>query len=328
VASWLGYDPRAVAALSAGHARALAVVSLSALPGLAMTMLSAGYGAWLASGLVPLGVAVGVGAGLYLFNLLRLSIAGGGVAPHQPVKEIRAWSPRVVPLVMLAVVGVFLAQPLLLWGLRPRHDPTIAALRTSLRTLHDASVLGPVQRALADETRRATELEARRTALAAKLALAVKDRLGVEDAQAALTVVDAEVAAVSAGLEVLRLEQTTLETGELAVYAAHLERSHFLLRRLQLTWADPFMTLTGSVLMLVLLVLPWVTSGVVVRAQRAYELQRWAATRALVEVAWARARELENAALKAWPTFTEPRLDLFTDAPWNQVRRKPGSSHG
>jgi hypothetical protein len=328
VASWLGYDPRAVAALSAGHARALAAVALSALPGLALTMLAAGHGAYLASGLLPLGVAVGVGAGLYLFNLLRLSVAGGGVAPHQPAREIRAWSPRVVPLVMLAVVGVFLAQPLLLWGLRARHDPTIAVLRTSLRSLHEAAVLGPVQRALADETRRATALEQRRTRLAATLALAVQDRLGVEDAQAALATADGEVATVKAGLEALRTEQRTLETKELAVYAAHLERSHFLLRRLQLTWADPWMTLTGSVLMLVLLVLPWVTSGVVVRAQRAYELQRWAATRALVEVAWARACELETSALKAWPTFTQPRLPLFTDAPWNQLRRKAGPRHG
>jgi hypothetical protein len=328
VASWLGYDPRAVAALSVGHARALAAVTVSALPGLVLTMLAAGYGAYLASDLLPLGVLVGVGAGLYLFNLLRLSVAGGGVAPHQPVKEIRAWSPRVVPLVMLAVVGVFLAQPLLLWGLRPRHDPAIAALRASLRSLHEAAVLAPVQRALADETRREGELEQRRVKFASQLAAAVQDRLGVEDAQAALTKVEVELTSVRSSLAGLRAELSGLETKELAVYAAHLERSHFLLRRLQLTWDDLGMTLTGSFLMLVLLVLPWVTSGVVVRAQRSYELQRWAATRALVEVAWARSRELETAALKAWPTFTQPRLDLFSDAPWNTVRRKAGPTHG
>jgi hypothetical protein len=70
--------------------------------------------------------------------------------------------------------------------------------------------------------------------------------------------------------------------------------------------------------MMLLMVLPWLTSASLGRrAQRAYELRRWASTRALVEVAYTASRRLEAEALGAWPTFSALRLEPFEDAPYD-----------
>ena len=57
----LGYDPHRVADLRPELQRALALVALSAFPGLLLLAGSAAYGAFLASDVVGLSIAVGIG---------------------------------------------------------------------------------------------------------------------------------------------------------------------------------------------------------------------------------------------------------------------------
>jgi hypothetical protein len=65
-----------------------------------------------------LSVAVGVGVSLLALNLLRVTIAGGGVSPGCTPAELERWKPGTAPAAVLGVVVALLAQPaqLPLWG--------------------------------------------------------------------------------------------------------------------------------------------------------------------------------------------------------------------
>jgi hypothetical protein len=261
LASLLGYDPTRVAELPARQRRALAGVALSSVPGILMLTVSAGYGTWAASDSPPLAGAAGLGAGAYLLNLLRVAVAGGGVAPQQPLAKVTSWMPRTVPLVMLGLLGFFFAQPLMLALLAKEHESTVDALRQELASRHTEAL--------------------RRTALAAS-------------------------------------PRAELDGREMTPYANHLARSHFLLRRVQLTWERPLRAIPLSAAMVVLLVLPWVAAATLARAaSQAYEAARWQANRAIIDAAHAETRQFETEALGRWPTFRGSRIELHEDAPYN-----------
>ena len=330
LAAGLGYDPDRVAELSPRLRRALAVVALSSLPALVLLTAAAGYGAYLASDVVGLGVAVGLGGGLYLLNLLRVAVAGGGVGPQQPYANVTSFMPRTVPLVMLALLGVFFAQPLILAGLAREQDPQVDELRRALVQLHTDAMLKPL---VAERTRAEASLQSARSRLTAAQAtlearkrelasLGGPGRLTVERAvaedtrtvEAARAEVDRLVAALAAHQD----REARVSTQDLEPYQRHLARSHFLLRRVQLTWEAPLRPLLATLAMVLLMVLPWVTSATVGRtAARAYEAARWKMNRALIDTAYAEARRREAAALSQWPTFEGPRLELHEDAPYN-----------
>lgn len=332
LASGLGYDPHRVAELSPRQRRALTLVALASVPGVGLLALSAGHGAFLVSDAPGLSVAVGVGAGLYLLNLLRVAVAGGGVGPQQPFGVVTTWMPRTVPLAMLALLGVFFAQPLILWLLSAEQDPQVEALRGALVSMHQRAVLAP----LADELARTEAalriasdrrdarrgvLEARARELAAvppgqpgrptlERALA-GDRLDLEAQQQ-------DVDRLTATRARLQARVAQAQARDIEPYRRHLARSHFLLRRVQLTWERPLRPVLLSATMVALMVLSWFASATIGRtASRAYEAGRWKANRALIDAAHGEARSLEAQALKAWPSFEGPRLELFEDAPYN-----------
>jgi hypothetical protein len=259
IAARLGYDPDRVAELPALQQRALALAALAAAPAVGLLGASAAYGAFLSSDTWAVGIPVGVGAGLYLFNLLRVAVAGGGVGPQQPYGRITTFFPRTVPLVMLALLGVFFAQPLLLGLLAREQDAEIDALRASLLRTHQQAMVK-------------------------------------------------EQSTPSARLEAEQIEP----------YRRHLAHSHFLLRRVQLTWERPQRAALFSFAMVLLMVLPWLASATIARrAARAYEAGRWKTNRAIIDAAWAQARRLEEQALRQWATYEGPRLELCEDAPYN-----------
>lgn len=353
LARFIGYDPTHVEPLPVAQRRALAGVAAGLWPGTALIGLSAGYGAFLTSDSVGLGVVVGLVAPLYLVNLMRVSVAGGGVAPHQSLKTTATWTPRVVPLVMLACLGGFFAQPLILLALESEHDPMIRELQTALTEMHEQAVAFPARAALSEakraleaSTRRQTELKQRLERATGELVRLEREggRDGAEVERRVVTAAAQEDATALRAVErqvddseraVARwsLEEARVRTDDVAPYAAHLERSHFLLRRIQLTWASPLRPVALTALMVVLMVLPWVISATLARAaHRAYERRRWASTRALIETAYQRARTEEEAALRRWPTFTSLRGELYADAPYNTRPAKAaltgGATHG
>ncbi|MCA2979059.1 MAG: hypothetical protein INH41_02910 [Myxococcaceae bacterium] len=337
----LGYDPDRVAELPAPSRRALGLVTLAAAPPLGLLTGSAGYGAYLASDSLGLGVGVGLGAGLYLLNLLRVAVAGGGVGPQQAFGRVTTFMPRTAPLVMLALLGVFFAQPLLLASSAAEHDAQVATLRAALVELHARAVLGPLaevradgERALEGVERRLVlaraSLEARRRELAAVRDPSAGGRRTLERAVAEderrVDALAAEVARLGAVVAGHREREAHAAQTDVARYRQHLERSHFLLRRVQLTWARPLRATLLSLAMVLLMVLPWLAAATVGRtAARAYEANRWRANRALIDRAYAAFRAEEAAALARWPTFTGPRLSRFDDAPYDTRPRAGGT---
>jgi hypothetical protein len=300
--------------------RALALTALAAFPGIALLAGSAAYGAFLASDVVALSVAVGIGAGLYLLNLLRVAVAGGGVGPQQPLAEVTHWMPRTVPLVMLAFLGLFFAQPLVLGLLASEHDPKIEVLRRTLALMHTTAVL----RSVGEEKTRATAALAAATA---RLALREKTlqarqrevgKLGLNEARLAVEAQRAEVARATAALAHVHDLEVRVQREDVEPYQRHLKTSHFLLRRVQLTWARPVLPAFLSALMVLLMVLPWFASATLARtASRAYEARRWKMNRAIIDAAYADARRLEAEALAQWPAFAGLRAELHEDAPYN-----------
>lgn len=331
LASRLGYDPDRVAELPARHRRALALVALASMPAVGILGLGAGYGAFLASDVVGLSVAVGVGAGLYLLNLLRISVAGGGVGPQQPLAVVTTWMPRTVPLVMLGFLGGFFAQPLILAVLAAEQDPQVEQLRGALSAMHAEAVT----RTIAEERTRAevalkgvqTRFEARQRTLEARTReLAALRQPGgrqtleraIADDRLELAAQRSEVERAGAALQQLREREGLVQVRDVEPYRRHLARSHFLLRRIELTWQRPLRPAVLSLVMVLLMVLPWIASATLARrASRAYEAGRWKANRALITAAHLEARRLEAQALIEWPTFEGPRLELHEDAPYN-----------
>lgn len=336
LASRLGYDPARVAELPARMQRALALVALASAPAVVLLTLSAGWGAYLASGLVPLALGVGAFAGFYLLNLLRVAVAGGGVGPQQPYAQVTTWMPRTVPLVMLGFLGMFFAQPVALAVFKREHDPRIEELRRSLARLHASAILQPLvaqragaEAALAAATKRLeaaeTTLEARRRELN-ELAPEAPGRATIEralgDDRRAVTRQTEEVARLTAVLTRAREQEALATSQDVEPYRRHLAQSHFLLRRVQLTWERPLWPGLITALMMMLMVLPWLASATLARtASRAYEANRWKSNRALIDAAHAEARRAVAQALAQWPTWEGPRLELFEDAPYDTKPR-------
>lgn len=329
VAALLGYDPHRVADLRPELQRALAMVALAAFPGVSLLAGSAAYGAWLASDAVGLAIAVGVGAGLYLLNLLRVAVAGGGVGPQQPLAEVTHWRPRTVPLVMLALLGVFFAQPLILGLLSFEHDPKIEVLRRTLALMHTTAVLRAVDEERTASMAELTAATARRDLGQKRLAERERDLAkgrgepknlarAVADAKGELEGRQADVDRASAGVQRVKDREAQLQVQDIAPYRRHLETSHFLLRRVQLTWERPVLPAFLSLVMVMLMVLPWLASATLARtASRAYEARRWKMNRAIIDDAYGQARRLEAQALARWPAFVGLRAELYEDAPYN-----------
>lgn len=343
LASALGYDPDVTAELSAGQVRALAAVACGGVPAVIAVGASAAYGVWAAAGGAVLPALVGVGAGAYLWNLLRLSVAGGGVAPHEDLARAVDWSPRVVVLAILALLGFFFAQPLVLWGLRTQQDPAVQRLRASLVSMHEQAVVGAVQARLAEARAAQTTAQSRRADLQARMdatarELAALDAVGTADGQDVERRVLASAAEDHRSRAVLldrAVEDATREAArwetearrvldeDVAAYTAHLGRSHFLLRRVQLTWEHPAGPLLMSLGMVWLMLLPWLLSATAARRTiRAYEATRRQRTRALVDAAHVQLRAQLEAALRHWNTFGELAQEPFEDAPYN-TRPRP-----
>lgn len=295
VAARLGYDPDRVAELPPGQQRALGLAALAAFPAVAGLAVSAAWGAFLASDSLAVAWPVGAAAGLYLFNLLRVAVAGGGVGPQQPYGTITTFFPRTVPLVMLALLGVFFAQPLLLAALASEQDAEIEQQRQRLGRLHELAMLEPISR---DTALAEAELEKAK---------------GRPD----------DVARAERRLAELKERRSRLQLEEIAPFRRHLDSSHFLLRRVELSWERPLRASLFSLAMVALMVLPWLASATIARgAARAYEARRWKANRALIDAAYKRARQEEARALVAYATYEGPRLELHEDAPYNTRPRQ------
>ena len=119
--SLAGYDPEVARALGPSSARRLSWIAAQLT-----------QGAW------PLSVAAGVAFGGFVLNLLRVSVAGGGMAPHKSELQAERFRPAGPPLIVIGVLGALLAQPAILPLFAGELEPAIAAHRAALLRKHRA----------------------------------------------------------------------------------------------------------------------------------------------------------------------------------------------
>lgn len=340
LAALVGYDRTVVAGLGAGHARSLALQGALGMVPVALVAVSAAVGLRFAGS--PGWMAAGLGAfmGFYMLALLRVSVAGGGAAPHQAEERARKWSPRLVPVLLFAFLGVFFAQPTFLLLRAPALDPEIAKYREALIAMHARAVLAPVrQHAVAlkqnvdDATRALAKQQARVDKVEAELRPLSAGADGQEVEARVLKVALADATRqrdraqdnhrwFSARLAETEQHEQHLRSTEVTEYARHLGASQFLVRRIRLAWQDPWPAAGWTLGNLVLFILPFLIGRYVgIHALRAYETERRLRMRAAAEAAFNAFKEEMRAVLRTWDTFDGQTLEMFTDPPFNTTPR-------
>jgi hypothetical protein len=140
ISTWFGYDPAIVAAMPPREQRRLRqLATFSLLPVLVMG-LSAGAAAWLVEHSLLVSLLVALFVAIIVVNLLRLVNAGGGAAPHFSEAALGRWAPKPGPLLAIALMAAFFAQPLLVLWHHSAQEPAIAAYRQQLIAAEQASL--------------------------------------------------------------------------------------------------------------------------------------------------------------------------------------------
>lgn len=340
LAALVGYDRTVVADLPKGHARALALQGALGMVPVLMVAGSAGAGLRFAGSPAWMAVVLGAFMGVYMLALLRVSVAGGGAAPHQAEERATKWSPRLVPVLLFAFLGVFFAQPTWLLVRARTLDPEIAKYRAALIAMHERAVLAPVREHIAELEKNvasAQKLLAKQQAAVDKLDRELKGLVGSADGQD----VEARILKVARGdavrqrdraeddhrwfsarLAETQAQEAHLASTELTDYARHMGASQFLVRRIRLAWQEPVPAAAWTAGNLLLFILPFLIARFIgLAALRAYETERRKRMRAAAEAAFAVFKEEIRTVLKEWPTFDGQTLEMFTDPPFNTTPR-------
>jgi len=151
-----GYDPEVVRALGPSSARQLSSIALAHGLPIVLMGAAAGYATQLAHGVVAVSVAAGLAFGAFVANLLRVSVAGGGMAPHKTLAQSERFRPAMPPVLVLSLLSALLAQPAMLPLFAGELEPQVAAHRAQLLRQHrgDARADGVTEGSEAGRLRR------------------------------------------------------------------------------------------------------------------------------------------------------------------------------
>ena len=336
LAPLFGYDPGVLRRLQEKDCKLLDrlfLVSLApcllAVPaGLYLSKL-AGFG-WV------VGILVSLFAALFVINIERLLIAGGGIPLHVCKAEPpRVWRPPLLPAIILFLMGALCAQAPAIWLASGRLDPIVAAHRGRLLDAHMESYRNTALESL-DVSRYKTLRQAGKLR-AAKL-------VPIEKGLAALEQDLNGMSPQSAPAERVRLEQETKRlsqerdrlTAELEVYERRaqedssasrsleqdqsqtfgrsLQDATFLSLRFRETWKKPAIPFLCTLAFGMLWALPFLLYRPV-RAK--YERTRRVMERPVARSFLLALRKFERASLEGFPTFRPDRQPEFSDRPWN-----------
>ncbi len=135
----IGYEPALLDRISAGAVAQLALLGEAWSFSSTLLALPLGYGLWLV-GHSLWGAALGALAmGAFVVNLLRLSAAAGGAAPHFEGVQVRAHRPAWGPTVFIGFLALLMAQLAQLPLHRAALDPQVDAYRKELVLAHERS---------------------------------------------------------------------------------------------------------------------------------------------------------------------------------------------
>lgn len=277
-----GFDPKVVAVMDeverrrydvngrpAVYAIVLTTVTSSVLAGVATATA-----AWLAFASNVGATLSGVGAGLALWNLLRLTNAGSALA------DDRHWRPHRVPLAILATLGVVLAQPMLVLA-EARHDggasvryarhAFVELRREVVEDTHDKNLevaKAELRRATADLRRIEAERE-RGPTLGAEAYSAAALELVRRDREA-----QDRVAALRDRVDTMSVVGPAYVT-DLVPYAYHVGRSPLFTYRLGHVWERPVLAALATAAFAIVVCAPLLLRFVFPRLVYAYLETRW-----------------------------------------------------
>jgi hypothetical protein len=342
---WYGLDPATLARLDPASRQAIRrAARLGLLP---CTLAAAG--AAHACHLVLLSWAadlvVALAAALFVWNLLRLSVAGTGIAPHLTPDQGSGWRPGRLPIVLFAYFGFLAGQSLYLWMAAPRLDHEIALYQEQLLAEHRENLrAGPldplllrayeaVRLARARETRFQV-LQAAWSKAGAALAedpatgslgsIPALERQRMEAERAEL---EADMArAGSEAKEARRLhlelnaEASRLENAGQSAFRELLGASAFPARRLRIAWRTPTLPLLVGLLGALLASLPLLDRR---RTARAYERERHRVCRLHIEEVGLLTRAEVDRLLGRYRTHRPEHGQRYLDPPFDRSPMPP-----
>lgn len=259
-AAFGAYDQETAMQLEVGDRRRVLLVGLSCLVPCVTAFAGVGYAADLVAGASRSDVVIAVScaalATLAVGSLLRITMAGSGIAPQVKPEHAVRWRPKHWPAAYLTLVGCILAQPLIVFLLSSRLDAEIGQMRSRIVAMREAALHASAQERETELTERAAavqrrlrgaeaRLESERAALAsrpsrsgASAGAAMVD--GIGEGTADVTELRGDLAELAAALQSAE-DAATVQADEVAGYRRTLESCSFLAERIRLAWTRPLL---------------------------------------------------------------------------------------
>jgi hypothetical protein len=162
----VGYELRVLALLpESERERVLGLGKWYILP-CVLLAVALGCLGWLVEHSVALSVGLGASMALFVWNLLRLLVSGGGAAPHTSEAEAKNWAPTLAPLLVFGLLGACLAQPVQLLLPYTAQDDTLEQLRQELVQRHERAASRSLHAGAAEQSASVTSPAAYRAQVA------------------------------------------------------------------------------------------------------------------------------------------------------------------
>lgn len=136
LATLFGYDPRLCVQLPVGRRGAMRRLSAAWLLSCLLLAGPLGYAVFTLEHSLLLATGVASASFVLFVNMVRLTVAGGGLGPEATDAELAVYRPGLAPLGMLAVLSVLLAQPAQLPFFHDALNGSVEAQRALLVERH------------------------------------------------------------------------------------------------------------------------------------------------------------------------------------------------
>jgi hypothetical protein len=335
------YDPETAMQLEAGDQRRLLLVGLSCLVPCVTAAAGVGYAADLVVGTLSSDAVVAVAcaalAMLAVGSLLRITMAGSGIAPQVKPEHAARWRPKHWPAAYLTLVGCILAQPLVVFLMSSWLDVEIDLMRGRIVAMHEAALHSSAEEREAELAEGAAEVQRRLRGAEARLErerATLASRNGPAGASGGHVMVEGmgdveslqgELAEITVALQSAG-DAATVQADEVAAYRRTLDSCSFLAERTRLAWTRPLVPAMVTLLTGLLTGLPLLLRqrflGPYARAQHRAQRDAVARQSALVDrLANEAYRKLvlgaDGKPRRACPSYTGPARARFADAPFN-----------
>jgi hypothetical protein len=138
--AWFGYDRSLLAQLADGEQRQIERLAEAWLLSSALLACPLAYAAFLIEHSLTLALVLGAGMLFVVTNMLRLSVAGGGVSAAAEQRALSVYTPALGATMVIGMLALLFAQPAQLPLWKSELDPVVNEHRQALIADHDRSL--------------------------------------------------------------------------------------------------------------------------------------------------------------------------------------------